>query len=323
MTAPSLTVVIPTYNGKERLQRCLESLALQTRPPDAVIVVDDASTDGTAEMIESLDTDARVVALERNSGFCVAVNRGVALAETDAVMTLNDDMTLAPECLALLMAAWDPGRIVGPLVVFAEAPEIVYAAGDRLLPNGRPESMGFREPVAALPFSGPVASITAGAAVYPRALLAAVGGFDEGFVAYFDDMDVGLRARWVGVEPVLVPDAIALHEGGASIRDRLWWRTRQCWRNHLLLVIKHWPAVRFRRDGAAIAAESFAGMRRTFGAVRSDRGAVRAVGVVAAVLLSWCWAVPQAWGARRRIACGRTVQPVAFDRWLSRPENHS
>jgi len=315
--SPTLTVVIPTHNGRDRLRRCLESLHAQTRPAEAIIVVDDASADGTAAMLADHFPEVRVVTRETNGGFCKAVNLGLEAAQTDAVMTLNDDMTLALDCLERLMAAWSPAHFVGPLVVFDEAPDTVYAAGDRLLRNGRPESIGFREPVQGMPFNERVAGITAGAAVYPREALARIGKFDERFVAYFDDMDVSLRLRGAGIEPVLVAQAIARHEGAASIQGRTWWRARQCLRNHPMLVLKHWPTRLLIRDGAAIVREIIAGMRRAFDAVRADRGGLRALVSVAGVVAEWGILLPRACLARGRIARMRTKNAAAFHDWLT------
>lgn len=317
----ALTVVIPAFNARERLGRCLDSLLTQSRPAEAIIVVDDASTDGTAAFVGKQYPQVEVIAVPVNRGFCHAVNRGLRAATTDAVMTLNDDMTLAPDCLERLMAAWSPGRIVGPLIVFDSDPDTVYAAGDRLLTNGRPESIGFREPRAGMTGIAAIAGITAGAAVYPREALLRAGAFDERFVAYFDDMDVSLRCRWIGIEPVLVSEAIARHEGGASIAGRSWWRTRQCWRNHALLVVKHWPLRLMLRHAGPILAECFAGMRRTFGAVRADRGGLRALASVAGVWLSGCVLMPHALRARWRIARMRTVPARSFAAWLTTTRN--
>jgi len=317
MTAATLTVVIPTHNGRERLRRCLESVRAQTRPPEALIVVDDASSDNTAAMLAEYYPEVRVIRRDANGGFCKAVNEGLQATETDAVMTLNDDGTLAPDCLERLMAEWTPGRVVGPLVVFDGDPDTVYAAGDRLLINGRPESIGFREPVSRLPFDARIAGITAGAAVYPREALASVGYFDERFVAYFDDMDVALRLQWMGIEPVLITGAAARHEGAASIHGRTWWRTRQCFRNHPLLVLKHWPLPLLARHAPAIMREVFAGMRRAFDAVRADRGGLRAILSVAGVVAEWGVLLPHALRERRRIARMRTAPAAEFESWLT------
>ena len=311
----ALTVVIPTHNGRERLCRCLDSLRAQSQPPSAIIVVDDASSDGTAAVIAEVFPEVRVVTRASNGGFCKAINEGLRMANTEAVMTLNDDMTLAPDALERLMAAWSDEVVVGPLILFDDDPGIVYAAGDRLLSNGRPESIGFRQSLEHFSSEEPIAGITAGAAIYPRALLEQIGGFDERFVAYFDDMDVSLRLRWLGIEPVLVREAIARHEGAASIQGRTWWRTRQCSRNHAMLVLKHWPWRLLIRNAPGILREGLAGIRRTFNAARVDRGSARALVCVLGVMGEWCWLLPCALIARHRIA--RKVSAGTFESWLT------
>ncbi len=319
MTEATLSVVIPTWNGKERARRCVDDLLAQTRPPSEIIVVDDGSDDGTVDLFVERYPQLTVVAMTENRGFCAAVNVGIGEARGDYIMLLNNDMTMAPDCLEHLYAALEPKTVAGPLVLFESKRKTVYAAGDRLLPNGRPESIGFREHLsqAAKHLREPT-GITAGAAIYPRALFEEAGLFDETFVAYFDDMDMSLRARWLGYTMRIVPRARAFHEGAASLEDRRWWRTRQCQRNHLLLVLKHFPLRLLLRHLPAILVEHARARFRTLGAVRCDRGLVRAIGEVMKAEAEGLSNLPHALRERRRIRSTAVLKPKAFSEWLWR-----
>ena len=112
------TVVIPTFNGRSLLTEALEHLAAQTVPHD-VVVVDNGSTDGTVELVSQRFPDVRVVALDENVGFGRAINRGVEVSSTDAIVLVNNDVLCPPEFLAELLAPFaDEGvdMVAGVLV---------------------------------------------------------------------------------------------------------------------------------------------------------------------------------------------------------------
>ncbi len=306
---PRLAIVIPTWNRKELLLECLASLQAQTFREFETIVVDDGSTDGTAGMIEHEYPAVRLVRLPENCGFCVAANTGIRRAPRELVMLLNNDMTLEPDCLAHLIAAADAddAALFAPLVLWRDDPTTIYSAGDRQRANGRPESIGFRCPLDGFAFPETVFGVSAGAGLYRRAVFDRVGLLDERFIAYFEDSDLNFRARLAGFRAAFVREAVAYHVGSASIGGRTWWRARQCYRNHALLVLKNMPARLLLRNAPAILAEQLHQFRRTFSAARAEFGALRAVGVVLSARLSILRQVPRALAERRRIQLSRTL----------------
>src|SRR6516165_8972923 len=96
MALPTLSIVIPTYNGLGHLQRLLPSVRRHAPPGTQVIVVDDASSDGTSGWLKTRHPWVEVVVLSANEGFCGAVNAGVARARGDVVELLNNDTEVAP-----------------------------------------------------------------------------------------------------------------------------------------------------------------------------------------------------------------------------------
>ena len=111
--AARVAAVIPTWNRRDLLVTLLKNLAAQTRPFDEIIVVDNGSTDGSAE--EAARAGAKVIRLERNLGFAAAVNRGIEAAEADWVAVLNNDVTLQPDWLANLLKPAAKRKTLGSL----------------------------------------------------------------------------------------------------------------------------------------------------------------------------------------------------------------
>ena len=329
---PRLAIVIPTWNRKELLAACLASLEAQTFQDFEVIVVDDGSTDGTAGLIELEYPTVRLVRLTRNRGFCVATNAGIRAAlglppdpkaqrkdkglqplasgsEVEFVMLLNNDMTLEADCLGHLVATagFDDAAMFAPLVLWLDDPTTVYGAGDRQHANGRPESIGFRCARDGFAFPDAIFGVSAGAGLYRRAVFERVGLLDERFVAYFEDSDLNFRARLAGLRAAFVRDAVAHHVGSASIEGRAWWRARQCYRNHALLVLKNMPTELMRENAPAICAERRHQLRSAFSAARAEFGAARAAWEVLSAWLSTLRHVPHALAARREIQRGRAI----------------
>jgi len=316
---PRLSVVIPTYNRSDLIVQCVASLQDQRNIDFEIVVVDDGGSDDTNEALARDFPNVRVIRRASNGGFAKAVNTGIEAAQGEYIFLLNNDMTLAPDCLSQLAAAADDGdaAILGPLVLMAHDHGLIYSAGDRIRANGRPESIGFRERLDDFDFSEPVFGITAGAALYKRAVFNAIGYFDETFIAYFEDADLCFRARLAGFTCALIRDAIVYHRGSASIDSRLWWRTRQCFRNHALLILKNFPFALMTRHCPAIVGERLRGVARTFSAVRCDRGAIDALAELGRVGREVVLLMPRTLRARRVIQRKRVVSASDVERWLT------
>ncbi len=308
-----VAVVIPTWNGRELVEEALRSLESQSFRDFRVIVVDNGSSDGTADALR--ERDAEVVALPENRGFAAAVNAGIAAAgDAELVALLNNDMELDPGWLAELVAALDAdpraGSAASKLRMLRE-PGVLDGAGDLVTwygatwrrGHGEPDRGQYDEP-------GVVASPCAGAALYRRSALEAVGGFDERFFAYLEDADWGLRAQLAGLPCLWVPAAVAYHLGGATSRRMGDLETELIARNTVALVLKSFPAARLAVWSPLIVAYQGYALAR---AVR--RGTWRAV------LRGWRGAargLPATLRARREVR-SRTRDPRALDAVMSGP----
>jgi N-acetylglucosaminyl-diphospho-decaprenol L-rhamnosyltransferase len=207
-------VVIPTWRARDLLGRCLS--ALHADPSrKRVIVVDNASGDGTAELVRSEFPGVTLVELPDNLGFGRAVNAGARAGEGDAIVLVNNDVLVAPGFVDAIVAPLaSPG--VGMVAGLTTIPEtnLVDAFGielDRALAS---YNRARRTPVGTP--AGRLAMPSGGAAAYRRKAWEAAGGFDEALFAYGEDVDLGLRLRSLGWEAAEAPAARGVHIGGAS-----------------------------------------------------------------------------------------------------------
>jgi GT2 family glycosyltransferase len=248
---PRVSVVIPTWNGAELLRVALRSLEAQSWRDFEVIVVDNASADQTLEMTSREFPNARQIRLPENRGFAAAVNVGIEAARGEIIVLMNNDTEADPGWLAALVAGLDrhpeAGSCASRMLDFWDRSRI-DAAGDRMglqatsIGRGQMDGPGFsREQY--------VFSACAGAAAYRREIFEEIGGFDERFFAYLEDVDVGFRAQIAGYRCVYLPDAVIYHRGGAT-SDRIS-DTRAFWlvRNSLFLFFQNMPARVLWRHG--------------------------------------------------------------------------
>jgi GT2 family glycosyltransferase len=212
-------VVVVTWRGRDVLASCLEHLAAQTEP-HRVIVVDNASRDGTAELVRERFPDATYVELPENRGFGAAVNAGVAAGDGDAVVLVNNDVDVDPGFLAALLAPLRADVHIGMVAGMTLMPgrERVDAFGIELDAGLSAYNRVRHAPLAdSGAAAGVLAGPSGGAAAYRRAAFEQVAGFDETLVAYGEDVDLALRLRAAGWRAAQAPDARGVHLGGATI----------------------------------------------------------------------------------------------------------
>lgn len=209
------------YRGLDDTRACLESLRVQSRPPERVWVVDQASDPGAPAAIRAAFPEATVLENAGNTGFAAGANRAAAAAladGADAVLLVNPDAVCDPGMVAALAdaAGADPRLgACGPLVVRADDPGTVWSAGGevdrwgraRHVGEGQPASPGPQREVDYLPGCGLWVS---------RAAWEATGGFDEALFLYYEDADLCRRIRAAGYGVRLVPEARMAHAGSRS-----------------------------------------------------------------------------------------------------------
>ncbi len=220
-----VSVTIVTYNSSRFIGRCLESVLAQKYPRLEVIVVDNASTDGTREVLEGFRDRCRIVYNAENVGFAAAQNQAIRVARGDWILTLNPDMLLLPNFVQALVAAGrlDPqvGTVCGKLLTmrpsldFPDQP-LVDSTGIYFTPMLRHLDRGSQQVENGhfLHYEY-VFGATAAAALYRRAMIEdiSVDGefFDSDFFVYREDADVAWRAQLMGWRCLYTPHARAYH----------------------------------------------------------------------------------------------------------------
>ena len=254
---PAVTAIVLNYNGAELLDIVLPSLARQTYPHLSVTVVDNGSTDRSAALVRERWPQVGLIEISQNVGVARALNRGISECATELVALLNNDIELEPRWLEELVAALlqHPGAASasGKLLRF-DRRDVIDAAGDGMRWSSAAFNRGSGEPDRGqVDRAEPVFSACAGAALYRRPAFDDVGGFDEDFFAYLEDIDWSLRAQLRGYSSQYVPTAVAYHmrgatTGGARNRYRVMQRRNQVW-----LVVKDYPLGAVLRRAPAIA----------------------------------------------------------------------
>jgi GT2 family glycosyltransferase len=243
-TTPRVSAVIPHWNRRDLLQELLASLALQTRAFDEILVVDNGSTDDSVAFAQS--QGARVIALGHNMGFAKAVNRGVAEATGDWVAILNNDVMLAADWLAIMLESAKNHSFATGKILDATNPAIIDGAFDELAFSAcacRCGSGKADHPVWDQPREIRIAPMTA--ALFQKNLLCELGGLDERFGSYLEDVDFGLRCALAGRPGIYEPRALARHRGSATLGK---WKNDTVFhiaRNQVLLAKKHLHGQRY------------------------------------------------------------------------------
>ncbi len=212
--------------------------------PFETIVVDNGSTDGSAEMAER-EFGARVIRNRENRGFCAANNQGIAIARGDFIALLNNDAEAEHGWLAALYRACSQCAQVGMAaskVLVWEDPSRIDKVGHLIFPDGQNRGRGAgaldtgqfdREEETLWPDGC--------AAMYRKEMLDAIGGFDEDLFAYGDDAELGLRARIAGWKCIYAPHAVVRHHRGATMGKGSVRRLALIERNRVLLAAKLFP----------------------------------------------------------------------------------
>jgi GT2 family glycosyltransferase len=218
--------------------------------PFEVVVVDNGSTDGSPEMVlreygKSTNLRIQLIRNTENRGFCAANNQGFAATQAEFVALLNNDAEAEPGWLGNLAAAFHLRPEVGMAaskILVHEDPRRIDKVGHLIYPDGQNRGRGSGElDQGQYDRVEEVLWPDGCAAMYRRAMLDEIGGFDEDFFAYADDAELGLRARIAGWKCLYIPDAVVRHHRGATLGLRSSRRLELIERNRVLLAAKLFP----------------------------------------------------------------------------------
>jgi len=220
---PAVSLIVVVYESGPMLADCLAAVRAQSFGDVEVILVDNASSDRTAQAAKAQDPAIRLIENAENLGFAAAVNQGARAAEGRWLALLNPDAFAAPDWLARLMAAVDANPEVRSFTsrqLMAEDPTKLDGLGDVMSASGFPFRGGYTHPDPGPLEPGWVFSACGGAMLVERELFLKLGGLDERLFCYCEDVDLGYRLRLAGEPTLLVPDAVVRHVGSASSGGR-------------------------------------------------------------------------------------------------------
>lgn len=229
MDTPPISVLIINFNGAKHLPACLTALERQSvsRSRFEVVLVDNASRDGSIDVVRERFPWVRLVTLDRNTGFAEGNNIAAQAARGRLLVLLNNDTIPDPFWLEELLraAAEHPGRAVASKLVFAHAPRTINSTGLFLLRDGRGADRGFRHADQGQFEQGGQVFAGCGAAVAVPAPPPGVPLFDPRYFVYYEDLDAGWRARLRGEGCVYAPRSLVRHVHGAAAGDEspLFW----------------------------------------------------------------------------------------------------
>ena len=246
---PAVSVVVVVYEAGPTLGECLAALKAQSFADFELILVDNASSDRTAQQAKAADPAIQLIENSENLGFAAAVNQGARAARGRWLALINPDAFAEPDWLARLMAAAKANpevRSFASRQLMADDPGRLDGLGDVMALAGYPFRGGYgrRDPGAVE--AGWVFSACGGAMLIDRALFLGLGGFDERLFCYCEDVDLGYRLRLAGEPTLLVPDAVVRHVGSASSGGRRSdFAVFHGTRNRLWVFVKDTPPVLF------------------------------------------------------------------------------
>lgn len=239
------TVVIPNYNGIKYIEACLDSLFMGTTKDLEVIMVDNASTDGSLELVKEKFPQVMVIENQENTGFDKAVNQGILASSTPYVILLNNDTRVELTFVHELEKVMEQDKRLfsaSAKMIALHDKDKLDDAGDFYCALGWAFARGKGKNPQFYQESCEIFASCAGAAIYRREYFDEVGFFDENHFAYLEDIDIGYRAQLYGYHNCFAPEAVVYHAGSATSGSRYnAFKTKLAAQNSVYIVYKNMP----------------------------------------------------------------------------------
>ncbi len=242
-----VSVIIPNYKGAELIRPCLDSLREQTFKDLEIIVSDNLSDDGSADIVEKEYPEVRLIRLLQNFGFSRAVNEGLKISKAEYVILLNNDTRVHKDFVLKLVSAIEKDEnifSVASKMLQMKAEDKIDGAGDLYCALGWAFARGKDKSALRYNKRQNVFAACGGAAIYRRRILDEIGWFDEFHFAYLEDVDIGYRARIMGYKNIYEPEAVVYHLGsGATGSRHNDFKVRLSARNNMYIIMKNMPTL--------------------------------------------------------------------------------
>lgn len=244
-----ISIVIPNFNGLSHLEVCYNSLRNQSYKDFTIVLVDNNSKDESVKFTEKNYPEVKILKLDFNTGFSVAVNEGIKysmdILESDFILLLNNDTECKPDFLEEMIKGFkdeNTGSVACKMINFYDR-NIIDDAGDFIKRKGSPFARGFEEKDSGqFDKAEFIFGACAGAAIYKREVVEKIGYFDDDFFAYYEDVDFSFRMQLAGFKCFYNPKAVCYHKRGATTSSKSGFQTMLCEKNLIALRIKNYPA---------------------------------------------------------------------------------
>jgi GT2 family glycosyltransferase len=249
MDCPKVTIIILNWNGKKNTINCLDALKLTTYSNYEITVVDNGSADGSAKHFKDHYPEIKLVENRENLGFAegnnVAIREILKRKEIKYIALLNNDTIVKPDWLEKLVNALESDEKIGscqPKILSLINPDTIDAVGIYINKYGGAFQEGHNEKdLGQYDETTEVFGVCAGAALYRVKMLNQIGLFDKDFFAYYEDVDLAIRARLFGWKSVCIPQAVIYHIHSATLGNDSPFKKYLLERNSYYYIIKSLP----------------------------------------------------------------------------------
>jgi len=242
--SPLISVVVLNWNGNRTIEECLKSLSEQTYHPLEILVVDNASTDGSADLVKVKFPEVKLIVNEKNLGFGGGNNVGIRASNGKYIMMLNNDTRLDPRCIEELRNSIEKDNRYGVCaskILLEYEDNLIDAAGIVVCPDGLSIGRGRLENGDKYDEETEVFFASDCACLYRREMLDDIGLYDEDFFAYADETDMGWRAHLAGWKCIYNPKAVVYHFHSASSGSYSPFKAFLVERNRIWVAVKNFP----------------------------------------------------------------------------------